>query len=198
MPVYFQSTGVEELVDEIETVLIRDVNDALETVYNRREAADTERAARRNIPFVPIEYDEVPPEHFHVGNFPSLALDEVPLEAYPYIVITIEDFLPDAENSMEDHRNVYRDAVVIHCLSQASLDEGSEVVWRRAVRMGEAVFISLMSEPTLQNRLANLGNPVRGRQSIPWKAPISGHGDDWWYQSCGMQFAVKSVTTMYQ
>jgi len=193
-----QSTGVEETLDEIEGILIRDVNDALEQVYARREAADQERALRRNIPYVPIEFDPVPPEHFHTGNFPSVALNEVPKESYPYIVLTIEDYAPDPSDAMDDHKNIYRDALVVHCLAQASNEEGSEVVFRRSVRMSEAVFISLASERTLQSRLFGLSNPVRGQQSIPWTALYEGHGEKWWFQASGTHYAMRSYTSFYQ
>ena len=55
MRVFAQSTGVEELLDEVEAVLIRDINETLAYVYERREAADQARATRRGVNYVPIE-----------------------------------------------------------------------------------------------------------------------------------------------
>src|SRR4051812_44827220 len=98
-----KSTGIEELLDEFEIVLMRDINGALEEVYARREQSDMDRAERRGVAYVPLTYSDVPPEHFHTGNFPSLALEEVPPEAYPYIVLMIEDYTADPEGAMNDH-----------------------------------------------------------------------------------------------
>jgi hypothetical protein len=198
MPVtHSKSTGVEELLDQVETVLIRDINPALAEVYARREQSDIDRAERRSLPYIPMEYDEVPADHFHIGNFPSLALDEVPHDSYPYVVLTVEDLVPDAENSFQDQRNIYRESLSVHCLAKSSFEEGVDIVFRRAVRMGEAVFISLMSERTLRSNLA-LPNPARGRYSIPWDDSAQGHGDTFWFQACGLSFAIKSYTSMYE
>lgn len=191
-----KSTGVEEVLDAVETVLIRDINDALDEVYQRQAPADIARAARREVEYVPIEYEYVPPDHFKAGNFPSLALDDVPRDAYPYIVLTTETYTPNAEGGLLDEVNVYNDAVVVHCLAASSEEEGSELAFRRSVRMGEAVFISLMSSE-LARRLDASNNPIRGQQSIPWRGQFEGHGDNWWFQSCGTFYSVKTYTTQY-
>lgn len=194
----FKSTGVEELLDEVEILLMRDLNDALAYVYEQREQMDRARAERRGMTYQPIEYAEVPREHFHTGNFPSFVLSEVPKEDYPYVVLTVEDWAPDAEDARSDHVNVYRDALSVHCLASATPVEGSEVVYRRALRMGEAVFISLGSDPQMQTRLSGFSNPVRGQHSIPWTAQEKGRGDDYWFQSVGQSYAIKSYTSMHQ
>lgn len=196
-PVLSQSTGVEEALDEIEVVLIRDINPALDEVYSRRVQSDKDRAERRQIPYVAIEYEEVPPSHFHTGNFPSLVLEEVPKDAYPYVVLTIDDYTADPADAQNDHMNVYRDAVVVHCLAKASPQEGSEVVFRRAVRMGEAVFLALASDSSMQKRLGGLSNPLRGQPSIPWTYQDKGRGKDWWYQAVGTSYAIRTYTSMY-
>ena len=196
--VFARSTGVEELLDEVEIVLMRNINPALAEVYERRELADRARAERREIPYVPIERDDIPVAHFHTGNFPSLVLEEVPKEAYPYVVITVEDYAPDAEDPRQDHMNVYREALSVHCLAQASPAEGSEVVFRRAVRMGEAVFLSLGSDAAMQSRLSGFSNPVRGQHSVPWTYNHKGRGKDWWFQAVGTSYAIKNYTSMHQ
>lgn len=192
-----KSTGVEEVLDEIEAVLIPEINPALAEVYERREQADKDRATRRQIEYVPLEYDEVPPSHFHTGNFPSLVLEEVPRDSYPYIVLTIDDYSVDPEDPRHDHMSVFRDAVAVHCLAKASPEEGSEVVFRRAIRMGEAVFLALASNPSMQKRLGGLSNPLRGQPSIPWTYQEQGLGEDWWYQAVGTSYAIKTYTSMY-
>jgi hypothetical protein len=192
-----KSTGVEELLDEMEIVLIRDINEALAEVYARRQQSDIDRAQRRGVNYVPMEYDEVPTDHFHTGNFPSLVLEEVPPESYPYIVLTIEDYSPDPESAAHDQMNVYRDAISVHCLASATPEEGSEIVFRRAVRLGEAVFLSLMSDGQMSRRLASLSNPVRGQASVPWTYRKEGRGEKHWFQAVGTQFAIKNYTSMF-
>lgn len=196
--VHYRSTGVEELLDMVEAILIANINDALEEVYNRMVAADQARALRRQVDYVPLTYEEVPPAHFHTGNFPSLVLDEVPKDDYPYIVLTIEDYAPDAESPRNDHMNVYRKALAVHCLAKASVEEGHEVVFRRAIRMGEAVYITLASEPSMRSALAGIDNPTRGQHSIPWTHQHKGRGPDIWFQSVGTSYAIRSYTTMHQ
>lgn len=196
--VYERSTGLEELLDEIEIVLMRDINDALAEVYDRMRERDQARALRRNEPYEPLEYHAVPPEHFHTGNFPSLVLDEVPKEDYPYIVLTVESYSPDAEDARQDHLNVFRDALVVHCLAHAEPDEGSEVVFRRAVRMGEAVYLSLASDPLMRAALSGASNPVRGQHSVPWTYQHKGRGKDHWFQAVGTSYAIKTYTSHYQ
>jgi hypothetical protein len=192
-----RSTGVEELLDQIEIVLIDSINDALAEVYARRELSDIARAERRGVDYVALSYEQVPSDHFHIGNFPSLVLEEVPPDAYPYLVLTVEDFMPDAEDIRQDHINVYRDALVVHCLAKSSDEEGPEVVFRRAVRMGEAVFLALGTDPVVSRLLGTFSNPTRGQQSIPWTSQHKGRGNNSWYQAVGMSYAIKSYSTMY-
>lgn len=192
-----RSTGIEELLDLVEEVLIDGLNDALTEVYARREQADMDRAARRSIAYVALTYEQVPDDHYHVGNFPSLVLEEVPPDEYPYIVLTIEDFMPDAEDPRQDQVNVYRDALVVHCLAKATTAEGPEAVFRRAVRMGEAVYLALGSDPSMSRALGTFSNPTRGQHSIPWTSQHKGRGINFWYQAVGMSYAIKSYSTMY-
>ncbi len=194
--IWQRSTGTEELLDVVEEVLIRDINDALAEVYERNAERDMSRAERRQLEYVPLTYDQVPPSHFHTGNFPSLALEEVPKDAYPYVVLTIEEYVPSAVDSMMDQVNVFREALVIHCLAKANQEEGSEIVFRRAIRMGEAVYLTLASDPTLRSALAAFVNPVRSQPSIPWTAQDGGRGPDYWYQAVGTTYGLTNRTTM--
>jgi hypothetical protein len=200
LPVWQASTGTEELLDVVEEVLVRDINEALETVFARREEADIARATMRGVEYIPITYDQVPPNHFHTGNFPSLVLEEIPPDDYPYIVLTIEEYAPTPESNQMDHMNIYREALVVHCLAKADPDEvdPAELVFRRAIRMGEAVFLALASDMSLRSALSAFDNPVRGQHSIPWTAPHNGHGPDYWYQSVGTSYALRNRMSLYQ
>src|SRR5262245_21295013 len=101
-----QILGLEELLDAVESAIIRDINDALTVIYGRRAAADQARAALRGEEYVPIEFETVPPNHVHVGNFPSLVLEEVGPDAYPYVAVTTEDYSPDVEDPRLDQVSV--------------------------------------------------------------------------------------------
>jgi hypothetical protein len=149
------------------------------------------------VPYIPLTYDDIPPDHFHTGNFPSLVLEEVPEEAYPYIVLTVEDYIPDIEDARQDHLNVFRENLVIHCLAHATPEEGSEVVFRRAVRMAEAVYLCFASDPTMQSALSGISNPTRGQHSIPWTYQFKGRGENHWFQAVGTSYAIKNYSSMY-
>lgn len=194
---YKDSLGVEELLDEVEIVLQRDLNDALAVAYEQQEARAQARALRRGVPYVELPVNQVPTDHYHVGNFPSLVLEEIDKNAYPFIVLTVEDYSPDAADPRNDHMNVYRESLVVHCLAMASEAEGPDAVFRRAVRMGQAVWLTLTDDPTMSRVLQGASNPVRGQHSVPWTYQFQGRGDDWWFQAVGTQYAIQTYTTRY-
>ena len=51
--------GTEELLAIIESAIIRDINDALATIYERRTAGDMARAELRGEEYVPLTYEEI-------------------------------------------------------------------------------------------------------------------------------------------
>jgi hypothetical protein len=190
--------GAEEFMDVIEIALVNDLDEALSAVYEVQAPRDMARALRRGIEYVPITWDVVPPDHFHVGNFPRLTLEQVPPEFYPYIVLAIEDMVPDAESATQDHVSVFRQALAVHSLASATPDEGSEIVYRRAIRMAVAVYNVLTSNPSTAALLRGLTNPTRGQSSIPWTYRAEGKTDKkMWFQSIGLSFALKTYTTQY-
>lgn len=198
MPVRSATIDQEVMLDDIEDVLVVDLNDALAQVYAGLEARDIARAERRGVEYVPLTYDEVPPDHYHVGNFPRQVLKDVPNELYPYIVLAVEDMVPDAESASQDHMVVFRQALAVHSLAMASEDEGSEVVYRRALRMGVAVHTVLMSNRRTGSMLQGVVNPTRGQASIPWTYREGGRNDKRaWYQAVGLSYAIKLYTSRF-
>lgn len=195
--IFSQSLGTEELLDTVEATLQRDINDTLAAIYVRKAVADEARAARRGVTYAPLTVHEIPIENYHTGNFPSLALEEVPYEEYPYIVMTIEDYAPDAEDSRQDHLDVFRQSLAVHTLAYATEEEGAEVVFRRAVRMSEAVYWTFVNDPVMHRFLSGLSNPTRGQHSIPWTNQKKGRGANYWYQAVGTSYAIKTYTTQY-
>lgn len=200
------AVGTEELLDIIESAIIRDINEALAAVYERREVGDMARAALRGEEYVKIEYEEIVPSHIYVGNFPSLVLEEVGPEAYPYIAVTPEDYLPEAEDIRMDQGHVFRSGFTVHCLAKAapqgnledvSIDGASDMVFRRAVRMGEAVHLLLHTDPATSRLISGLSNPTRGQQSLPWTYQHNGQGPNFWFQAVGTSYAIKSYTGPY-
>ena len=195
--------GTEELLDIIESAIIRDVNEALAAIYERRAAGDVARAELRGEEYVPLTYEEIEPSHVYVGNFPSLVLEEVGPEAYPYIAVTVEDYLPDVEDTRLDHVDVYRSGFTIHCLAKSApqgdingvnIDAASDIVFRRAVRMGEAVHLVINSDPATSRLISGSSNPTRGQQSLPWTYQHNGRGPNFWFQAVGTSYAIKSYT----
>lgn len=197
--------GTEEMLDMIESAIIRDINEALAAVYDRRTEADQARAELRGEVYAPFEYEDVPPSHVWVGNFPSLVLEEIGPDAYPYIAVTPDDYSPDAEDLRHDHVDVFRNGFTVHCLAKAApegdvngtgIDYASEIVFRRAVRMGEAMHLVLNQDPTTSRLLSGSANPMRGQQSLPWTYQHLGRGPNFWFQAVGTTYAIKSYTGM--
>ena len=198
MPVRSPTIDTEAILDGIEMALQSDLNDALVVVYAGLAERDEARALRRGIPYVAMTYDDVPQDHYHVGNFPRQTLNDVPNEFYPYIVLAIEDLVPDAESGNQDHMVVLRQALAVHSLAMASEEEGSEIVYRRALRMGVAVHTVLMSNPTTSQMLKGLVNPTRGQSSIPWTYRADGRNSGRaWYQAVGLSYAIKLYTSRF-
>lgn len=198
--------GTEEILALIESAIIRDINEALEVIYDRRAPADQARAQLRGEQYVPLEYQEVPPSHIYVGNFPSLVLEEVGPDAYPFIAVTVEDYTPEAEDPRNDHVGVYRSGFTVHCLAKAEpegdvnntgVDAASDTVFRRAVRMGEAVFLVLNQDPATSRLISGNSNPARGQQSLPWTYQHNGIGPKFWFQAVGTSYAIKSYTNSF-
>jgi len=190
--------GTESMLDDIEIALQGEINEALEAVYSALALRDEARAFRRGVPYVPMVPVDIPVDHFHVGNFPRMVLEEVPGEMYPYIVLAIEDATPDAESGRQDHIEVFRQALAVHSLASASEEEGSEMVYRRAMRMGEAVHLVMSTNATCKRILKGLPNPMRGQSSIPWTYRRNGRNQNRaWYQAVGLTYAIKIYTTSY-
>jgi hypothetical protein len=198
--------GTEELLDLLEAAIIREVNEALATVYERRVPLDQARAELRGEPYVPLQYEEIPVDHVWTGNFPSTVLEEVGPEEYPYIAITLDDYIPDAEDLMQDHRSVYRNGFTIHSLAQWNAKEESaeplghsnspaDLVLRRAVRMAEAVHLALNADPVASRLIDGGSNPTRGQHSLPWTYQREGVGPNFWFQAVGTTYAIKSYTS---
>ena len=190
--------GTEAMLDDIEIALSGEVNEALERVYDALALRDEARAFRRGVDYVPMAPVEIPPEHFHVGNFPRMVLEEVPGEMYPYIVLALEDNAPDSESGSQDHVQVFRQVLAVHSLAAATDEEGSECVYRRAIRMAEAVHLVMSTNPICKQLLRGLPNPARGQSSIPWTYRTNGRNANRnWYQAVGLTYAIKIYTTSY-
>lgn len=198
--------GTEDVLAIVESAIIRDINEALDVIYDRRAAADQARATLRGESYVPLEYEEILPSHVYVGNFPALALEEVGPEAYPYIAVTVEDYVPEAEDPRLDHTSVFRSGFTVHCLAKAepegeltgvNIDAASDTVFRRAVRMGEAVFLVLNQDPAARRLISGSSNPTRGQQSLPWTYQHNGVGPNFWFQAVGTSYAIKSYTNSF-
>jgi hypothetical protein len=198
--------GTEDILDVIESAIILNVNDALISVYAKRVEADQQRAALRGEVYVPYEYEEVPANHVFTGNFPSAVLEEVGPEAYPYIAITPEDYIPDTEDAMQDHRDVYRSGITVHCLAKSEpqgdvndtgVDYAADIVFRRAVRMSEAVFLVFHTDSSVMRLIAGASNPMRGQHSLPWTYQHHGVGPNFWFQAVGTSYVIKSYTSNY-
>ena len=94
--------------------------------------------------------------------------------------------------------SVFRQALAVHSLASATEEEGSEFVYRRALRMGEAVHLVMSTNPTCKRLLKGMPNPTRGQSSIPWTYRTQGRNNNRaWYQAVGLTYAIKIYTTSY-
>lgn len=196
-PVHLRGLGIEDLVDLVVVTLEDKLNARLESEAALRAPKDQERAERRNVDYVPIELEPVSPTAFHVGSLPSLVSDDLPLDDYPYVAVTFDDATPDPEDASEDHRNVYRDMLMVHSVAKASLRDGAEVCWRRAARMAESAHAVVMGDSSLAGMLRGASNPMRALMSEPFKfspSGIEGADHEWFWVSAGAMYVVKNYT----
>ena len=106
-----------------------------------------------------------------------------------------------------DHLNVFRNGFTVHCLAKAApegdvnntgVDAASDVVFRRAVRMGEAVHLVLYQDPTTNRMISGASNPMRGQQSLPWTYQRNGIGPNIWFQAVGTSYTIKSYNSPHR
>jgi hypothetical protein len=133
-------------------------------------------------------------------------LEEVGPDAYPYIAVTVDPYTPEAEDIRLDHVDVYRNGFTVHCLAKSApqgdlnsvgIDAASDIVFRRAVRMGEAVHLVLNQDPIASRLISGASNPTRGQQSLPWTYQHDGRGPNFWFQAVGTTYAIKSYTSSF-
>ena len=114
--------------------------------------------------------------------------------------------MPEAEDIRMDQMSVFRSGFTVHCLVKSepqgtlegvSVDGASDIVFRRAVRMGEAVHLVLHSDPDTSRMLSGSSNPTRGQQSLPWTYQHNGVGANFWFQAVGTSYTIKSYTGPY-
>jgi hypothetical protein len=193
-----EGLGIEELVDQVETVLSESLNDMIDQRNAYWVPLDQERAAMRGVAYEPIVVDAIADDAFHTFNIPSLVREEFnTLDNIPYVAIVPDDSAPDAEDARQDHRNVQQQLLSIHSIARTMTPaEDPELAGRRAVRIADAIYMTVLSDMRLSRKLKPLSNPVRVRVSEPFVFNVEGHGDeDYYWQAAGVQYAVKSYTT---
>lgn len=198
MTTFYDGLGVEELVDEIEFVLRDQLNGRLVEQDAYWAPRDQDRATKRGEDYVPITLEPVKPNAFHAGNIPSLVNEQALMEDdYPYVAIVPQDVAHDPSSQNEDQRNVFQNQISIHAIAKASPSEGPEIAYRRAVRMAEAIYVTVLEEPTLRSKLRGIANPVRVQVSEPFPFNPKGHGPDSFWQAAGTQYAIKNLTVSH-
>jgi hypothetical protein len=196
MPPISRGLGIEDLVDLMVDTLEAKLNDQLAVIAAMRDPLDEARAARRGVPYVPITLDPIPPTGFHTGSVPSFIMgDDLEPGAYPYVAVTFDDESPDPEDARHDHLNVYRNILMIHTIAKATLAEGPEFAWRRAVRMSEAAYRVVQGDAQLKRVEKGASNPMRALISEPFRVSIDGIDDnDFLWQTAGAQYVAKNYT----
>lgn len=195
MPTRIPGFAVEQIAWEIERTLLESYDDARMAVDRAAVAMDQERADLRGVAYVPIVTEPVPAENIHVGYLPSFVREDDHVGNYPLVAIEPTRVGPDAEDARQDQQDVFLDMVTIHVGAKASPAEGEDVVYRRTVRMAEAVFYLVRTNTRLTRILRGMSNPMQGLLSEPWKYPAEdGHGEEWWFRVCGQEYQVKNYS----
>lgn len=195
MPTFYEGIGLEELVDEVESVLRGNLNTALQEQDVFWAPRDEARSVMRGHDYIPITLEPVNPGSFHAGSIPSLVAEkDLPLEDYPYVAIVPNDTAPDPSDANEDQRRVMQNQISIHAIAKSSPTEGPEFAYRRACRMAEAIFATVLGHRSLKRKLMGLSNPVRVQVSEPFLFNPKGHGPDYFWQAAGTQYAIKNLT----
>lgn len=203
MPSVYEGIGTERLVDEVFLVMIEKFNDALLTQQAAGEQLDSERAARLGITLPPISLEQVdanqrvgfPYGNFHVGSIPSFVQTEDRVVNYPCLVVMPGRTTPDAEDAVMDHYSVLSNALVFHSFAKASPAEGTEMAYRRAQRMAEAVHTVVCVDNAVRRIVSGVSGPLIVERSEPWLFPAEdGHGDDWSWVAVMTQYNVKNYS----
>lgn len=203
MPTILEGIGTERLVDEVFLIMLEKFNDALLVQQARGELLDAERAVRLGFALPPVVLDPVsadpregfPYGNFHVGSIPSFVQTDDRVSNYPCLVVMPGRTTPDAEDSVMDHYSVLSNALVFHCFAKASPAEGTEISYRRAQRMAEAVNTVVGVDNNLHRIASGISGPTLVDRSEPWLFPAEdGHGEDWSWVAVMTQYQVKNYS----
>ena len=203
MPTILEGIGTERLVDEVFLIVYETFNDALVTQQVRGEQLDAERATRLGFGLPLTTLDPVvadprvgfPYGNFHVGSIPSFIQTDDRVENYPCVVVMPGRTTADAEDAIMDDYSVLSNALVFHSFAKASPAEGTEVAYRRAQRMAEAVHTVIAVDHRLRRIVSGVSGPTLIERSEPWLFPAEdGHGDDWSWVAVMTQYQIKNYS----
>ena len=203
MPTILEGIGTERLVDEVFLVVVETFNDALVTQQARGEQLDAERATRMGFALPPVALDPVDAEpregfpygNFHVGSIPSFIQTDDRVVNYPCVIVMPGRTTVDAEDALMDDYSVLSNALVFHSFARSSPAEGTEVAYRRAQRMAEAVHTVIAVDNKLRRIVSGVSGPTLIERSEPWLFPAEdGHGDDWSWVAVMTQYQVRNYS----
>jgi len=204
VPTILEGLGTEEVLDEVFNVMYLHFNDELAVQQDVGNQLDADRATLLGVGVPTVELEPVdstpkdgfPYGNFHIGSIPSFVQTEDRVANYPMLVVAPGRTIPDPENVMTDQYDVFQNGVSIHCFARASLEQGVEMVYRRVMRMAEAVH-NVVNSTSLRRIVAGTSGPILVDRSEPWRFPHEdGHGDDWYWMAVMHQYQVKNYSHM--
>jgi hypothetical protein len=197
MPLMFDGLGAEAMVDEVFLVFRERLNAAIASQQERYVGQDQRRAAIMGVPYKPLILEPIPVENFHAGSIPSFVTDDDREGNYPMCVVVPGRTVPDGEDASADQYDVFNNLVAIHVFARATMsnEEGFDLVYRRSMRMAEAVHQIVKTDRDLRKMFAGVSGPVLVERSDPWTFPSQdGHGDEWVWQAVMHQYQVKNYS----
>lgn len=195
MPTLYEGLGTEELLDNIDLVLRRELNTAIDYQQVSWDQHDQERATEIGKPYTQLVLEKVDPVNFHVGSIPSFVQQEDRLTYYPMVATAPGNTVPDAEDAIADQYSIFQNAVEIHAFTRANPIEGATIAWRRAERMSEAIHQVISTDVNLRRVVAGISGPLFVRRTEPWAYPVEdGHGEDWWFYGIGRTYQIKNYS----
>lgn len=151
--VHSPTMGMETIQREALIVLIKTLNEELPHQDEIWAPLDQELAELREIDYMPITVEPVAPSNFYSGHQPSLI--NGPMDKYPNVSV-MTDRAGESPFESIDQGSSYRNRLWVEFLVKGV---NEEEVNARTQRMADAVNICMMSNQTLNGRVAGFDGP---------------------------------------
>lgn len=189
------SFGLEIVATGLISQIINGLESEQDVVDVRFAPLDQYLDDLRGKEYTPIELESVPVENFHLGNDPTL-IDEgdgrVPLDKYPNVCVMAYQVSQGSDDDGDQFAS-YTNIAYVETMVKSSPTEGAEVCSKRIWRQADAINNIVMRDRTLGGSVYEFGDAPSCIVSEVFerpKRPDEGHGENWFWQSARIEFAV--------